>query len=105
MAFIDEGERYAALLTDPNKNILLMGNHGLVVLGVSVADAFNRLFYFERSAEIYIRALQTGMELNVLTDQVAEKTALQWQDYQHSAQAHFAQLKVILDQQEPDYQL
>ena len=105
MAFIDEGERYAALLTDTNKNILLMGNHGLVVLGASVADAFNRLFYFERSAETYIRALQTGMELNILTDQVAEKTALQWQAYEQSAQAHFAQLKVILDQQEPDYRL
>ncbi|MGB2045937.1 MAG: class II aldolase/adducin family protein [Porticoccaceae bacterium] len=105
MAFIDEGERYAALLKDPDKNILLMGNHGLVVLGVTVADAFNRLFYFERSAETYIRALQTDMELNVLTDQVAEKTALQWQNYQQSAQAHFAQLRVILDQQDPDYRL
>ena len=82
-----------------------MGNHGLVILGETVADAFNRLFYFERSAETYIRALQTGMELNLLSDEVAEKTAVQWQDYQQSAEAHFAQLKVILEQQEPDYRL
>ena len=105
MAFIDEGERYAALLRDSDKNVLLMGNHGLVILGETVADAFNRLFYFERSAETYIRALQTGMELNLLSDEVAEKTAVQWQDYQQSAEAHFAQLKVILEQQEPDYRL
>ena len=37
-----------------------MGNRGILVLGNSVADTLNRLYYFERPAETYIHALQTG---------------------------------------------
>jgi hypothetical protein len=61
------------------------------------------LFYFERSAETYIRALQTGLDLNFLSDEVAEKTAQQWETYVGSANAHFSELKVILDSEESDY--
>ena len=103
MAFVDEGERCAAMLSDPNKKVMLMGNHGVMVTGSSVSDAFNRLFYFERSAETYLRALQTGLDLNFLSDEVAEKTAQQWETYVGSADAHFSELKTILDSQESDY--
>ena len=103
MAFDDEGERCAAMLDDPNKKVMVMGNHGVMVIGSSVADAFNRLFYFERSAETYIRALQTGLDLNFLSDEVAEKTAQQWETYDGSADAHFSELKAILDSKEPNY--
>lgn len=103
MAFVEEGERCAAMLTNPSQKVMLMGNHGVMVLGSSVADAFNRLFYFERSAETYIRALQTGMDLNFLSDQVAEKTAQQWDSFNGSADAHFNELKSILDNDGSDY--
>jgi ribulose-5-phosphate 4-epimerase/fuculose-1-phosphate aldolase len=103
MAFEDQGERCATMLQDPKKKAMIMGNHGLMIIGSSVADAFNRLFYFERSAETYIRALQTGKEINYLSEQVAEKTALQWESYQHSAHMHFDELKRILDHEQSDY--
>jgi ribulose-5-phosphate 4-epimerase/fuculose-1-phosphate aldolase len=103
MAFDDEGERCAVMLDDPSKKVMVMGNHGVMVVGSSVADAFNRLFYFERSAETYIRALQTGLDLNFLSDEVAEKTAQQWETYDGSADAHFSELKAILDSKEPNY--
>jgi ribulose-5-phosphate 4-epimerase/fuculose-1-phosphate aldolase len=103
MAFEDEGERCADMLKDPKNKAMIMGNHGLMILGSSVADAFNRLFYFERSAETYIRALQTGMEINYLSERVAEKTALQWELYQASADNHFTELKRILDRDHSDY--
>ncbi len=103
MAFEDEGERCAAMLGDPNKKVMIMGNHGVMVIGSSVSDAFNRLFYFERSAETYIRALQTGSDLNFLSDEVAEKTARQWEIYDGSADAHFSELKAILDSEDSDY--
>ena len=75
LAFEDEGERCATLLSDPKKKVMIMGNHGVLVIGDSVADTFNRLYYFERAAETYIRALQTGQPLRVLPDDIAEKTA------------------------------
>lgn len=105
MAFEEEGERCAAMLSDPGKRVMIMGNHGVLVLGDGVADAFNRLYHFERSAETYIKALQTGRPMKVLSAQVAEKTALQWERYETAAERHFSDLKVILDRDEPDYRL
>ncbi len=103
LAFEEEGERCAALLTDPAKKVMVMGNHGVLVIGDSVADTFNRLYYFERSAETYIRALQTGQPLRILSDEVAEKTAKELEDYPDQADKHFRELRAILDQDGSDY--
>jgi len=103
LAFESEGERCARLLGDPKVKVMIMGNHGLLVLGDSVADTFNRLFYFERSAETYIRALQTGQPLRVLSDEVAEKTAREIEEYPSQADRHFDDLKIILDRDGSDY--
>jgi len=103
LAFEDEGERCAAALQDPMKKVMIMGNHGVMVLGDSVADTFNRLYYFERAAETYIRALQTGRPLRVLSDEVAEKTAREIETYPGQAERHMAELKAILDEEGSDY--
>ncbi len=39
---------------------MIMGNHGILVIGRTVAEACNRMFYFRRAAETYIKALWTG---------------------------------------------
>jgi ribulose-5-phosphate 4-epimerase/fuculose-1-phosphate aldolase len=103
MAFGDEGARCAALLTDPKVHTMVMGNHGVLIIGRTVAETFNRLYYFERAAETYIRALQTGRPLRVMPDAVAEKTAQEWEAYPGYADAHLSELKAILDAEEPDY--
>ena len=103
LALEDEGERCARLLHDPKKRVMIMGNHGLLVVGASVADTFNRLYYFERAACTYIQALQTGRELRVLSDEVAEKTAQQLEAYPEQDERHFAELKAILDNEGSDY--
>ena len=104
LALEDEGERCARLLHDPKKRVMIMGNHGLLVVGASVADTFNRLYYFERAAGTYIQALHTGRELRVLSDEVAEKTAQQLEAYPEQDERHFAELKAILDDEGSDYQ-
>ena len=103
LAFEEEGKRCAQLLTDPKTKVLVMGNHGVLVIGKSVPDAFNRLYYFERAAETYIKALWTGEKLNVLSDEIAEKTAQELEEYPNQAEAHFSELQAILDEQEPNY--
>ena len=75
LAFEAEGVRCAGLMADPLQKVLIMGNHGVMIIGETVADTFNRLFYFERAAETYIRTLRTGQPLRVLPDDIAEKTA------------------------------
>ena len=105
MAFDKEGERCATLLTNPEKKVLIMGNHGVLIIGDNVADTFNRLYYFERAAETYIKALWTGKKLRVLSDEIAEKTARQWDNYPEFSQRYFEDLKEILDEEEPSYRL
>ncbi|MBO9407477.1 class II aldolase/adducin family protein [Shimia sp. R9_1] len=97
LAFEDEGARCAALLTDPKQKVMIMGNHGVLVIGDTVADTFNRLYYFERAAETYIRALQTGQPLRVLSDEIAEKTAQELEAYPEQDVRHLQELKAILD--------
>jgi ribulose-5-phosphate 4-epimerase/fuculose-1-phosphate aldolase len=84
---------------------MIMGNHGLMVIGKDVADTFNRLFYFERAAENYIKALWTAKPLRVMSAEIAEKTALEQESYPEFAEKHFEELKAILDEEEPSYRL
>ena len=105
MAFEKEGERCAELFNDPKIKVMIMGNHGVLVIGSNVADTFNRLYYFERAAETYIKALWTGQPLRLLSDKIAEKTAGQWENYPDFSQIYFEELKAILDEEEPTYRL
>lgn len=103
LALEEEGERCAQLLSDPRVKVMIMGNHGVMVIGESVADAFDRLTYFERAAETYVKALQTGLPLRVMPHDLAEKTASQLEDYPSGAEAHFEALKTLLDREGSDY--
>ena len=103
VAFEDEGERCAAALHDPKKKVMIMGNHGILVMGDTVAETFNRMYYFERAAETYIRALQTGRPLRVLSDEIAEKTANEIETFPGAAENHLAELMLILEDEGSDY--
>lgn len=101
MGLGDEAERLARGLG--NRSILLMGQHGVLVVGPSVAQCFDDIYYFERAAETYILALTTGRPLNIASHEVAEKTARQWEDYPGFAVKHLAAIRSILDVEEPGY--
>lgn len=103
MAFEDEAARCVALLADPKITTMIMGNHGVLIIGQSVAETFNRLTYFERAAETYIRALQTGRPLRILPETIAEKTAQEWEAYPGFAEAHLREIKALLDAEGSDY--
>jgi ribulose-5-phosphate 4-epimerase/fuculose-1-phosphate aldolase len=103
LAFEEEGERCASMFTDPKKKVMIMGNHGVLIIGDSPADTFNRLYYFERAAETYIRALQTGQKLKVLSDKIAEKAARELEEYPDQSDKHLSELKLILDRECDDY--
>ena len=103
LAFEEEAKRCADLLSDPKKTVLIMGNHGIMVIGQTVAETFNRMYYFERAAETYIRALQTGQPLRVLSDEVAEKTAAEIESYPEQADRHLSEIKLLLDAEGSDY--
>jgi ribulose-5-phosphate 4-epimerase/fuculose-1-phosphate aldolase len=87
---------------------LFMANHGVTTLGVTVADAYDRLYYLERAAQVQIYAMWTGQPLKQLPAAVVEKTkreigGAKFYDGPSPAQRHFDALKRILDRTEPDY--
>ena len=100
MGLGDEAERLSTILG--NNSAMLMGNHGVLTAAKTVAQAFDDLFYFERSCETLIGAYQTGKKLHLASHEVATKTAQQWEKYDAS-DLHFDALKRILDKEEADY--
>ena len=100
----DEGQRVAALM-EHGKSVLFMGNHGVIVVGPTVAQAFDELYYLEKACALQVAALSTGRELAIVPDDVAKLACSQWNDYPtRFSELHFTALKNILNQEEPDYQ-
>ena len=98
----EEGERVASLLSD-DKDILFLGNHGVIVVGASVAQAFDELYYLEKAAQLQVLALSTGRELSLVDHETASLACKQWREYPQFADLHFSALMEMLDLQEPDY--
>ncbi len=90
----EEGQRIAACMGD--KRVLFMANHGVVVTGASVAEAFDRLYYLERACEVQVKALSTGLPLQDIGDNLARKTRAEFDAGANYAQDHFAALKRLL---------
>jgi ribulose-5-phosphate 4-epimerase/fuculose-1-phosphate aldolase len=103
LAFEEEAERCCSNLKDPSKTVLVMGNHGIMVIGKTVAETFNRMYYFERAAETYIKALWTGQPLRVISDEIAEKTASEMESYPDQDARHLTELMRILDEESSNY--
>ena len=101
-----EGERLAEIVG--NKGILFMANHGVTTVGASVAQAYDRLYYIERAAQVQLYAMWTGRPLKQLPQKVIDETITEFKkgrNYGGKKPAiwHFEALKRILDRKEPDY--
>jgi ribulose-5-phosphate 4-epimerase/fuculose-1-phosphate aldolase len=81
----------------------MMGNHGVTVLGETVAEAFERLYYLEKVSKTMVLAHSTGQPLNMLSHELATQTANSWDNYAVAADTRFEQLKSVLEKEEPDY--
>jgi ribulose-5-phosphate 4-epimerase/fuculose-1-phosphate aldolase len=102
-----EGERLADVLGD--KTVLMMANHGAATIGETVSEAYDRLYYLERVAQVQLYAMWTGRELRHLPQDVVDHTLTEYRANAHQYGGkpnhvwHFEALKRILDRKEPDY--
>lgn len=96
-----EGERIAA--TIGNHSTVMMGNHGVTVVAPTVAEAFDTMYYLERAAQTMVLAYSTGQPLSIMSDEIAEQTAAEWDVYQGASFAHFDEMKRMLDRGDPSY--
>lgn len=97
-----EGERVARLLGDEH-SVLFLGNHGVIVVGPTVAEAFDELYYLERAARNQVLAMSTGRPLALIDDETAALACTQWLEYPAVASLHLDALRGVLDEEEPDY--
>jgi ribulose-5-phosphate 4-epimerase/fuculose-1-phosphate aldolase len=82
-----------SLLRDLNDGgMLILRNHGLLTVGVSVAEAFNRMYRLQKACEFQIAALSGGAELTKVSEEVIKKTTGQGQYTYGKGQAGGGQL-------------
>jgi len=97
-----EGDRLARVLGA--KRAMFLANHGVIVVGPSIAEAFDALYYLERACRLQVLARSMGGKLKPVRPEVV-RTAYRMMlaDAPKYAGAHFGALKRILDREEPAY--
>ena len=104
-ATLAEGERLAALMGD--KPIVFMKNHGVLVTGDSVAQAYRRLYRLERVCRNQVLALSTGRPLEVLSAQIVARVQAPNPADRHSRadreRLFFDAMLRVLDRELPGY--
>jgi len=97
-----EGDRLAQVLG--GKRVLFLASHGVIVVGPSVAEAFDALYYLERACRLQVLARMMGGTMRRVRDDVVQRTFhLMRDDAPKYAAAHFGALRRILEREEPEY--
>jgi ribulose-5-phosphate 4-epimerase/fuculose-1-phosphate aldolase len=101
-----EGRRLAGLLGD--KKVMLLANHGPLVVGRSVAEAYDRLYYLERACQVQLYAMSSGRPLKHVASDVVEHMLHQIKNPPRFSakppyEVHFDALKRILDRRGDNY--
>lgn len=97
-----EGDRIAAAIGDAD--VVFMKHHGVMVVGGSIADAWDDLYYLERACEVQLLAMSTGRPIVPVAHEIALATYLQMRDGDaESARLHLDSVKRQLDTSEPAY--
>ena len=91
MRFIDVGyheyegvalnlEEQARVVRDlGNREAMILRNHGLLVVGPSIAEAFNNIFRLERACQLQVMALSCNTELSMPPRPLIEATSKLYQ--------------------------
>jgi len=103
--FVEEGERLARLLGD--RHVLFMKNHGVLVAGESVAQAYRRLYKLERVCRAQVLAMGTGKPLEVLAPEIVAAVQSPPENDRHSRaereRLYFEAMMRVLDRENPGY--
>jgi ribulose-5-phosphate 4-epimerase/fuculose-1-phosphate aldolase len=102
---IEEGERLARVIAD--RRVLFMKNHGVMVTGDTVGQAYRRLYMLERVCRGQLLAMATGKPLGLLSDAVIAQVQGPHVDDRHPRaereRLFFEAMMRILDRQMPGY--
>lgn len=101
----EEGHRLANLMGD--KPIVFMKNHGVLVTGDTIAQAYRRLYKLERVCRTQVLALSTGQPISVLdpsiVDRVLAPADLETHPRDERDRLFFAAMMRVVDRELPGY--
>lgn len=104
-ATLEEGARLAAAMGA--KPIVFMRNHGVLVTGDTMAQAYRRLYRLERVCRNQVLAMSTGQALEVLCEEVAARVQAPNPDDSHPRpereRLYFEAMMRVLDRELPGY--
>ena len=92
------GERMAGILGDAE--LLFLGNHGVITIAPTVAQAFDDLYFVERAAQTQLLAMSSGRALNLLAPEMIEQVAAQTRHERFELgyiERHFSAQKRLLE--------
>jgi ribulose-5-phosphate 4-epimerase/fuculose-1-phosphate aldolase len=100
-----ETDEQARLVRDLGRHkAMILRNHGLLVCGDSIAQAFDLMYYLERACRIQVTAMAGGAKLRRPSAEVAEKTAHQFSGLPYKAKkTEWKALLRMLDKTDPSY--
>ncbi len=102
---LEEGERLARVIGD--KHVLFMKNHGVLVTGATVAQAYRRLYKLERVCRAQVLALGTGKPIEVLSEAIVAEVQSPPVNDRHSRtereRMFFEAMMRVLDRENPGY--
>lgn len=97
-----EGERIACAAG--HADVVLLKNHGPLVLGASIAEAWDDLYYLERAAEVQLKAMASGRPLRQVPHSIAHAACQQMKEGNaDSARLHLESVKRQLMRSEPEF--
>jgi ribulose-5-phosphate 4-epimerase/fuculose-1-phosphate aldolase len=103
--FLSEGERLAALMG--KKPIVFMKNHGVLVVGGNIAQAYRRLYKLERICRTQVLAMGSGRPLSLLSDEIIAQVQAPAPDDRHSKaerdRLYFEAMMRVVDRELPGY--
>ncbi|HEY7625778.1 MAG TPA: aldolase [Ilumatobacteraceae bacterium] len=92
----EEGRRFGEVIGD-NITVVMLENHGVMVIGEDVPDAWQKLYFLERACQVQVLAQSTGQPLIRVSDAVAEHTAAQWLKEGPKCPVAFAAVRRLVD--------
>lgn len=96
----EEGLRIGRAV-DRDTAVVMLRNHGVMVIGETVAEAWHRLYFLERACRVQVLAQSTGRPLVRVPEAVARSTAANWASGAAAAPALFEAVRRRLDRERP----
>jgi ribulose-5-phosphate 4-epimerase/fuculose-1-phosphate aldolase len=96
-----EGDREVSILGD--KNILMMRNHGPMVVGRTIASAFDRLYYLEEVCKRQVLAMSTNRPMQHVPPEVVSQLSEDEELFDAYAEKHLTAIKRVLSREEPEF--